>query len=490
MSGCVLRLARNSPLRTALVEEATGNIKYRIETPLRIARSVTRIRKFESHTPPPPHLYEGVDGAEPESQETSVEITRIYWKWFSPSRIIFMGRITTRDEFLPRCGKMKGSFTFTGPDGVQYRWALGAMGMNPGRLVTTDEKKTVIAEFHRPHYFINKQKARIEVQPAGMDILDYIIVTTLRRWRRSFFSKPKTVDIDSIVVNVYGGCMGLPQEVVERVMRMLQDNRRALKACSLTCKAMFASTRHLIHQTLHLTTGNNQKVLTLRERKQHPQKDHPELALRLLPLMAERGLLRYARHLNIDLRCDFSPPLLGPHLQHLQSLDRIHTLTVHWCNPFVSRVIYDSSFSNFYPTLTTLVLHSSIHDDHRYVPHFIRQFPNLQNLTFRSLRSPPLDWTAFREPLVVSQAPPPPPLRGHLRCINVTPGTPLWPKSFPSDLPCSLNFRSVEFQNVHCSNGQQILDLCAGTLEEFTICIDRKGEREVETSSLQCDAVT
>jgi hypothetical protein len=43
--------------------------------------------------------------------------------------------------------------------------------------VTTDEKKTVIAEFHRPHYFINKQKARLEVNSAGMFMLDYIIVT-------------------------------------------------------------------------------------------------------------------------------------------------------------------------------------------------------------------------------------------------------------------------------------------------------------------------
>ena len=84
---------------------------------------------------------------------------------------------------------------FTGPDGVQYRWAMGALGMNlpkvspfsvsPAsstlnhgvKLVTTDEKQTVIAEFHRAHYFIKKQKARLEVQAAGMDTLDYIILT-------------------------------------------------------------------------------------------------------------------------------------------------------------------------------------------------------------------------------------------------------------------------------------------------------------------------
>jgi hypothetical protein len=45
------------------------------------------------------------------------------------------------------------------------------------KLVTADEKKTVIAEFHRRHYFRKKQKARLEVQPAGMDMLDYIVLT-------------------------------------------------------------------------------------------------------------------------------------------------------------------------------------------------------------------------------------------------------------------------------------------------------------------------
>jgi len=84
------------------------------------------------------------------------------------------------------------SFTFTGPDGIQYQWALGAAGRKPERvsvfvsppvslrlndnlkLVTTDGKKTVIAQFHLPH---NKQKARLEIRPVAMDLFDYIIVT-------------------------------------------------------------------------------------------------------------------------------------------------------------------------------------------------------------------------------------------------------------------------------------------------------------------------
>ena len=137
MSGCTLRLVKNSPLRTTLVDEATGHAKYKIETPMKIARSVTRIRKFES--PPHPPLHQREDGESDSSDagdiadeqkkkkkkkkkdteegdetdsgdlpEASDEVARIYWKWFSSNRIIFRGRITTREELLPKCGKLKG----------------------------------------------------------------------------------------------------------------------------------------------------------------------------------------------------------------------------------------------------------------------------------------------------------------------------------------------------------------------------------------------
>ena len=45
------------------------------------------------------------------------------------------------------------------------------------KLVTTDEKKTVIAEFHPANYLAKRRKARLEVHPAGTDMLDYIILT-------------------------------------------------------------------------------------------------------------------------------------------------------------------------------------------------------------------------------------------------------------------------------------------------------------------------
>ena len=45
------------------------------------------------------------------------------------------------------------------------------------KLVTADDKEMIIAEFHPRHYFVEKQKARLDIQPAGMDMLDYIVST-------------------------------------------------------------------------------------------------------------------------------------------------------------------------------------------------------------------------------------------------------------------------------------------------------------------------
>ena len=132
MSGCTLRLSRNSPLRTTLIDEATGHAKYQIDTPMKLARSVTRIRKLDSSpTQPPLHRRDDdrgsdsdddiVDKKGPKSKEeeagdetgaelpeTSDEIARIYWKWFSSDRIVFRGKITSQTEFLPKTGKAKG----------------------------------------------------------------------------------------------------------------------------------------------------------------------------------------------------------------------------------------------------------------------------------------------------------------------------------------------------------------------------------------------
>jgi len=137
MSGCILHFTRNSPLRTTLIDEATGKAKYKINTPIKITGSVTQIRKLEPDTQPP-HDWdeepesdsdddviirndlkakanseknegnETVSPVSPVSPGMSDEIAMIHWFWFESDRIIFRGKKTTRNEFLPKCGKMRG----------------------------------------------------------------------------------------------------------------------------------------------------------------------------------------------------------------------------------------------------------------------------------------------------------------------------------------------------------------------------------------------
>lgn len=122
-------LARNSPLRTTLIDETTGQAVYKIDTPRKFSSSVTKIRKLDPSTQPPPYSefddadYDsgddiadrkdasgGTEGGEPEIElpETSDEMARIYWKLISSEKIIFRGKITTQKEFLPAAGKLQG----------------------------------------------------------------------------------------------------------------------------------------------------------------------------------------------------------------------------------------------------------------------------------------------------------------------------------------------------------------------------------------------
>jgi len=118
MPGCTLLLSKDSPLRTTPIDAATNQPMYRIETPHNWAKSVTKIRKWDTLAHPPLHWGEDPDsdsgknqgGSDPERElpETSDEIARIYWKFIPPDKIVFHGKITTQNEFLPTSGRMHG----------------------------------------------------------------------------------------------------------------------------------------------------------------------------------------------------------------------------------------------------------------------------------------------------------------------------------------------------------------------------------------------
>ena len=138
-----------SLLQTTLIDEATGHAKYKIDASVKITRSVARIRKLDSppqspFLPLPAIPSSGSDpasssqwksdsekgkkdkeGSEAETElpEANDEIVRVYWKWFLPVRIIFRGRIFTRNKFLQTTGKMKGQVDSPSfPFGTGLNW--------------------------------------------------------------------------------------------------------------------------------------------------------------------------------------------------------------------------------------------------------------------------------------------------------------------------------------------------------------------------------
>ena len=280
----------------------------------------------------------------------------------------------------------------------------------------------------------------------------------------------KPINLDSICVAVNHGCMGLPQELVDHVIRMLHDDLPALKACSLTCKAMFASTRHLIHQILYLTPRNYEGILI---GKEEFCDQGPNNQLHFLSYVGERGLLRYARQVYIHnaqqdyipTSGSFTPGTLLPHLHHFWSLDRVSTLIIERYDADLWANHYKSAFIHFYPTLTSLTLRRPS-GHHRALFRFILQFPNLQCLC--------LEWSdehaqwirqKMTAPAFANQSLT---VREHLRIAHIDDAV-LWPIDFTDEIQNRFNFRSVELEDSFGIHGGRLLDTCARTVEYLTI---------------------
>ena len=260
---------------------------------------------------------------------------------------------------------------------------------------------------------------------------------------------------------------------------MIQDDIPTLRACSLACKAMFASTRHLIHQTLLLTAQNNQSVLTREEKHHYLKSNNRHIELRFLSYLSERGLLRFTRKVHINMPRTFVPDTLLPHLNHFQSLDRVHSLTIEhyditsWANH------YKTCFVHFYPTLTSLTL-SRPFNHYRLLLQFALQFPNLENLC--------LEWLVPEEriqadlpiPAHIDESPH---LRGHLRLAGVDTVV-KWPVDLANELPNGINFRSVELEGFFGSRAQHTLNACAHTLENLTIVPHETGTHQLSLAMM------
>ena len=246
---------------------------------------------------------------------------------------------------------------------------------------------------------------------------------------------------------------------------MLGDDLKSLKACSLTCKAMFFSARRIIHRKIRLTSDKNWELLTVPERQRYIRGERQGIAVRVLSTIAAQGLLPYARHLSININKNFTPANLQPFIHHFQCFDRVQEFTVDWLDTSGFLEHFDTYFANFVPTLHSLHLDNPTGDT-RDILDFVCRFPHLDDLTF-SMASGHFagsdTWRSRSLPVVKRV----PPFRGRLK-LNGISG---WRNHLLFQLislPGKRRFRFIDFQNCDSDAVQSVVDGCSGTLESVS----------------------
>ena len=256
----------------------------------------------------------------------------------------------------------------------------------------------------------------------------------------------------------------LPQEIVDHIVFMLRNDLKSLKACSLTSKAMFVSTRHVIHRKICLTWERNWDLLTIPEKQKYIRGERQDIAVRVLSAIAAHGLLPYARHLYIHLNRNFTTANLQPFNDHFQHFDRIQELSIYWLHtPDFLCGNFDVYFQNFVPTLRSLHLDTPTGDT-RDILDFICRFPNLDDLTFKMGPGDPRDWRTFGPLPVVEKMPP---FRGRLKLGNIDERCGHTIQQLIS-LPGKRCFRFIDFRSCTFKAEQPIIDACSGTLESIS----------------------
>lgn len=322
---------------------------------------------------------------------------------------------------------------------------------------------------------------------------------TLRRWRSAILreeetkptpnestaneptEEPQTPDVEPLplvltTATTSGTWSVLPQELVDHIISMLEEDLRSLKACSLACKVMFASSRHLIHRKMYLTSEANWELLTLPERQRYIRGERHELAVRVLSRVAAHGLLPYARHLFINIYKNFTPTNLQPFNHHFQHFDRIQELSIFWLDTPGFLKNFDTYFAKFVPTLRSLHLGTPTGDT-RDILDFICRFPHLDDLTLKMTEyAGSGDWRTWQSgtlPIVKSI----PPFRGKLKLGGMTEWRGYLLRQLTS-LPGKCRFRSIDFRNCESEAEQPIVDACCGTLESVSTTWEKFGKRQ------------
>ena len=272
------------------------------------------------------------------------------------------------------------------------------------------------------------------------------------------------LDLSTITIN--GTWKDIPQEVVNHIIFMLGRDLKSLKACSLTCKALFLSARPFVHKKIYLTSELNWEMLTLPERQRYIREDRQGLVLKTLSGAAAHGLLQFCRHLFIHLNQSFTPTNLQPFNDLFQRFDRVQDLSIYHLHTRCFLEQFDTFFTNFVPTLHSLHLDMPTGDG-QDILNFVCRFPHLDDLTLKMPSEPshPLGAWESASPSIAKKIPP---FRGRLRLDGIYGRHHHMLRQLIS-LPGKRRFRFIDFQGCPAEVEQPIIDALSGTMETLSI---------------------
>ena len=280
--------------------------------------------------------------------------------------------------------------------------------------------------------------------------------------------------IDNISKQFVGaGWKNLPQELVDEILGYILDDSNALKACSLTCKSLFGATRPIIHQRAYFPP--------IPARLERPKPERSLFRLRRrVPEAFERlievdrsGLLRYTRHLTIQLWGLFDPPSTQTYLPYLRPITNLHTLTLARFRVGSLIQVFHECFGTFTDTLRHLDIRNAYIADQQLL-YIISQFRLLEDLT---IVSPIGAYPGHPVPAITQS----PPLRGTL--VFVQPDS----RDFSDGLatfPGGLNFRSLEL--FRSNDSRPVLDACGHSVTSITYLWCEHGGSESESNVCIC----
>lgn len=258
-----------------------------------------------------------------------------------------------------------------------------------------------------------------------------------------------------------GDFKGLPQEIVDEILKYLEDDRGTLVACSLTSKALFRSARRMVHRRLRVVGPGRAGSSDEREARRWEAANRAQLCM--LSVAAERDLTRYIRKLTIKVGEEFTPMNLRPHLPQFQTFTLLTSIALHYFNPTPFLSAFEQYFGHLAQQMRSLefIYPPGPQDDLMY---FISRFPNLEDLGFNPFPQHNLDPSKNYNPSTIQGSPT---LGGTLRVTS----TNAWRTNSLeclTRLPSGLRFRSIEFRHCTGIDPNTIIRECTSTLQYLT----------------------